>query len=214
MVSSRLILALLLAVALGVGGCDDDSSTTTLPAPTPTVAPANPGGPPSFKPARTVGVALRPPAATVLVSGTTRRGEPFELVAQGNEKGTCILMLFPVDEREGGGGCGETLIDFAGSIAAWGGGTTGRGKYVAGWISPKVDRVEITYEHDGSPQALEAAAEPIPRRVLRASGEVEDRGMFVAFLPGEIELADVTATAYDAAGSELGSARWPDIDSG
>jgi hypothetical protein len=215
MAFQRAVIAALAALAtlvLVVAGCDEEAATTTLAAPTATVAPAEAGGAPTRLPTPTRGVALKPPSATVLASGSAWDGEPFELVAQGTEKGTCIIWMFPTERiPDGGGGCGDQIFPrFRGHIAAWGSSTSNHGIAVNGWVSKTVSRVEITFEHAGSTRSFAAVTEPIPPRVLRPSGADHPRGIFAAFLPDDIEPGEVVATAYDDQGAELGSALWFD----
>jgi hypothetical protein len=61
--------------------------------------------------------------------------------------------------------------------------------HVTGWVSPEVERVEISF----------------------AGGVDEPRGIFIAFLPAGVEPSAVTATAYSAEADSLGTATWPEI---
>jgi hypothetical protein len=198
-----------------VTGCDsgDETGTATAePGPT-TMHVAEPGERPTSPPLPVAGVKPRPPKPTVIASGTTDRGDPFEVVLQGTTHGTCILMTFPSREKEGGGRCGDDIfVDFIRPIASSGSSSgSGGGLQLDGWVSPEVDSVELSYAADGEPHTLTAVTEQIPDDLLRVAGESKPRGIFFAFVPGQLSPSDVSATALDTDGVEIGTTTWPDF---
>jgi hypothetical protein len=203
--------------ALSVVGSGCDSADQTTPPSTQpgsgTMQVARPGEPPTYPPLPVKGVKPRPPEPTVIASGITERGEPFEVVLYGTTRGFCMAMIFPSREKEGGGLCGDHIfIDFNGPISASGSATgTGAGLQLDGWVSPEVDSVELAYELDGEQHTLTAVTEQVPQDLLQVAGEKQPRGIFVAFVPSRLSPRDVTATALDADGAVIGSTTWVDV---
>jgi hypothetical protein len=176
---------------------------------------ADVGEAPTVAPAPTVGDEPRPPRATVIASGLTARGDPFEWVLDGTSRGTCLTLLLPArGASEAGGACGEDLfLPLRGDeIFPWGSSGLGRGENVVyGFISPTVASVKLTFDHDGQTATLDAVTEQIPLKLLRQAGADRPRGVFIAFLPLGVLTSEVTATAYDTQGEALGSASWPSL---
>ncbi len=83
---------------------------------------------------------------------------------------------------------------------------------VLGFVSRDVSSVELNFEHEGKTESLDATTEQLPRALLEKAGARGPIGVFVAFLPEGVTEDDVTATAYDAVGSSLGSATWGFVD--
>jgi hypothetical protein len=206
------VTAMAVLVVTGCDGSEDEAERAATVEPSQSFAVAEVGERPTYPPAPTEGWDPRPPKPTVIASGTTGSGEPFELVMRGTSKGTCISTTFPAHKSEGGGRCGEDLFQpLSGTISAIGESTSGKGIQLEGLVSSEVDAVELSYEGNGDTETLEAITEQISPRLLRQAGEMKPIGVFVAFLPDGVDPSDVTATALDAEGEALGMTRWPDL---
>jgi hypothetical protein len=159
-----------------------------------------------------------PPQPTVIASGLTARGEPFEWVFQGASKGVCFSLELPAGRfpGEGGGGCSEQIprasADYP--ILAYGTSSSGAGVEVNGILAPEVKSVELSYPVDGETQTIDAVMGRISSELLRKAGGNPNnpRDVFIAFLPKGVRAEEVTATAYDSEGDVVGAATWPDLD--
>jgi hypothetical protein len=114
---------------------------------------------------------------------------------------------------EGGGACGEILPakGIRSAIDGRGYSTGASGASVSGFISGDVSSVELSYDSEGGNEVLDAATGQIPAKVLHQAGGRTPLGVFIAYLPEGIQPRDVTATAYDEDGKELGTTSWPDF---
>ncbi len=196
------------ALAVAAAGCDASAGTEAVTRGPP--EPASPGEPPTVAPAPVEGWEDRAPRPTVIASGYTPGGDPFEIVVYGTDRGPCLMTLHPAQRLpEAGGACGETFIpELNTALVATGTSSGGRESQVYGFVSRAVDSVRLSIELDGEPRQLDAVTEQIPRRLLHRLGAPAPVGIFVGFFPRGIH--DVTATAFGAAGEELGSATWAD----
>jgi hypothetical protein len=215
----------------GCGGGDDEAEPAEenrTPS-TNAVEFAEVGESPTYGPVPVEGVKLRPPKPTVIASGQTSTGEPFEFVVYGVKMGpplagpdgsngrvTCLMMIFPASEREGGGHCGEDLFQplLRSEIMIQGVGGSGKGVQVTGIVSSAVDSVELSYEEEGESLTVDAVTEQISRKLLRQVGKSRDLGVFVGYLPRGAEVDLVTATAFDAQGDPVETTRWAPIGFG
>jgi hypothetical protein len=204
-----------LALALtGCGDSDENAGRETPERGGHTEA-AEVGDAPTVRLARVEGIHARPPRPTVIASGQTARGDPFEFVLYGTTKGTCLVTVLPARRFPGdGGACGRQILPPSSmSITAMGSSTVGRNEHeVNGFVSRDVASVELSFEREGETEALDATTEQLPRELLQKSGARGPIGVFVAFLPEGVTEDDVTATAYDAGGSSLGTATWGFVD--
>jgi hypothetical protein len=199
----------------GCGAGDENTARVTNDRAEHTRA-ADVGDPPTLPPARVEGVDPRPPRATVIASGQTARGDPFEVVLYGTTRGLCISTLLPARNSDAGAACGQGILPGLSSpIMATGSATFGRNENeVSGFVSPEVDSVGLSFELEGETQTLDAVTEQLPQELLKETGAKRPLGVFVAFLPQGVTEGDVTATAYDSDGRALGTATWlvPDQD--
>jgi hypothetical protein len=177
---------------------------------------ADVGDPPTLPPARVEGEHRQSPRATVIASGQTARGDPFEVVLYGTTGGLCISTLLPARNSDSGSACGERILPrLSTPIFATGSATFGRSEHeVSGFVSPDVDSVVLSFELEGKTQTLDAVTEQLPKALLEETGARRPLGVFVAFLPKGVTESDVTATAYDSDGSSLGTATWLAADQG
>lgn len=199
----------LLSLGIGLFGCGGSSgSITTTAAAGPD--PAAPGQAPTVAPSATKGTEERAPRPVVVVSGTTARGDAFEVVTRGTGEGICLTMMYPMrEEAEGGGACGDRLVPrLRTPISAWGTSKNGAEEAVDGYVSAEVASVAVEFEDDGQIQSVQAFTEMLPREVLRAGAGRSPIGFFVAFLPDGVAADGVTAVAFDSDGNELGRARF------
>jgi hypothetical protein len=60
-------------------------------------------------------------------------------------------------------------------------------------------------------ETLEAATEQIPQDRLDQARVNGPRGVFIAYPPEGVTSAEVTATAYDEDGTEIGTAGFPEL---
>lgn len=215
--ASAALIALSAAVALGCGGgSDDEPAGGAAREDAEQLQPAEVGDPPTVPPAPVEGVDARPPRPTVIASGQTARGDPFELVLYGTSRGPCISTLYPARRSfEGGGRCGEgILLPLSAPIQSVGSSSTDQNVVeVDGFVGPDVDSVQLSFELEGETKTLDAVTEQLAPELIRKAGGEEPLGVFIAFLPGDgVSEADVTATAYDSDGDPLGTATWFDPD--
>ena len=186
------------------------------------------GEPPTVAPDWGPHVKTKSPQPTVIASGLTPRGEPFEWVFHGGAfgrannaafggTGVCFSLQFPERPHAGGAGsCGEQIprasADYP--IFAFSAPSSGSGRAVNGFATPEVKSVELSYLVDGEPQTIEAVMGRISPELLRKAGgnPKNPRRVFIAFLPAGVSAEEVTATAYDSERNAVGTAIWPDLD--
>jgi hypothetical protein len=200
----------------GCGGGDENTARVTSDRAQHTQA-ADVGDPPTLPPARFEGEVRRPPRPTVIASGQTARGDPFEVVLYGTTGGLCISTLLPARKLpDAGAACGERILPrLSTPIFATGSATLGRNEHeVSGFVSPDVDSVVLSFELEDKTQTLDAVTEQLPQELLEETGAKRPLGVFVAFLSEGVTERDVTATAYDSDGNALGTATWFASDQG
>ena len=165
-------------------------------------------------PTPTEGRPFAPPPPTVLVSGVTAEGRDSDWVLYGTSKGPCVIKFYPEPRNgEGGGACGEGVIPdrVAGGIDDWGYSSDEGVGSATGFIGPGVDSVRV--EFDGVDEVTDemVAAAWIRPDALQATRSRPPTGFFAAWLPDGVSPDDVTVTALDDQGDEVGATSWPDF---
>lgn len=211
-------VAVAVAASIGVGGCEDDQADAGPPPLSDAalrVTPAAPGDRPTVAPAPVEGEARQPPRPTVLASGRTGRGDAFEVVVYGTDRGPCLITFYPARERpESGGACGEGILPRAlGPITTVGSSTGRGGQQVLGFVSGAVAEVELRFEREGEAESVDAISEHIPGRLLRRLERRGPLGIFIGYLPPGPRVDEVTAAGYAATGELVGTSRWVDPSS-